>query len=298
MNLKKHWPHIIVVLLFFIFSTYVYYNNNVSYADRLNLEPSYIICIPEGNITNIFNTIWRCHEYAKKTGRILIIDTHYEWFNDDINTYIHFHSPYIYAGNPETIYFKIKNLSIYPKGVDIMNLSGTASEINYSLNSEPDEKIMVYKSQGQMGGFCDFLQFCSFSPVVMDVYNATFSRLPNRYIGVHIVSDNYDGDILEFIKKSQKLFESKAIFISSDNRVMSDIFRNKFGSNIYEFSNSGNVVIRENKDEYRKYVIDSFVDILLLASANEYYYINSRSELSLAITELREDNILLKRLTI
>lgn len=296
MKLKKYFPYIVALLVFSIVG-YVYYNN-VSQEASLNLEPSYIICIPEGNITNIFNTIWRCHEYAKKTDRILIIDTRYGWFNDDINTYIQFHSPYIYAGNPETIYFKIKNLSIYPKWVDIMKLSDITSEINYSLDSEPGEKIMVYKSQGQTGGFCDFLQFCSFSPVIIDVYKTTFSRLPNRYIGVHIASDNYDGDILEFIKKNQELFESKAIFISSDNRVISDIFRNKYGSNIYEFSNSGSVVIQENKDEYRKYLIDSFVDILLLASANEYYYINSRSEQSLAITELRDDNILLKRLTI
>ena len=285
---------VIVIVCVFL----LYYSSFNSSRSMLNFEPSYIICIPEGDITSIFNTIWKCHAYAIKHGRVLIIDTRYGWFNDDINTYIHFHSPHIYAGNPDTIYHKIRDLSIYPSGFDIMNVGAwIGAKSNYDLYIEPSERIMVYKSHGQPGGFCEFLQFCSFSPVVTDVYKAAFSRLPNRYIGVHISSDNYDGDILEFIKTNQGLFDSKAIFVSSDNRVMSDIFRTKYGSNIYEISNSGTVVIQENKDDYRNYVIESFVDILLLASASEYYYVNSASELSIAISDLRSDHTLLKRLT-
>ena len=266
------------------------------------------------------NVIYRCHEYAKTNDRILIIDTKTGWFNDDINEYISFNSPYIYKGDPTIVYNTIKNLSIYPSGLDItaMELPEKRKNINelgfsyylnehnlsYDLNKPFQERIMVY-SMYKVGQrhFNDMLRFCSLSYIVKQAYWSARSKMPAYYVGVHVRNTDYVSDVPDFIKTHEKQFSEKAIFVATDNKSSLELFKEKYGANVFSFTDiteNGGKPLHEgnyrNKEESRKYNIDTFVDILLLATSNEYYYSSKESGFSLAISELRSEEGLLKRL--
>lgn len=307
---------IIIALL----SIVVLVSRNILYKTTYSLEPTYIICIPQGGLIDMFNVIYRCHEYAKKYHRILLIDTTSGWFNDDINDYIQFHTPYIYTGHPNTLNYKIKDLSVYPNSVDIMNPKfpekrkntdslGVSYYLNdrnlsYSLDKGFDERILVY-SMCRQGGyhFNDLLHICTLSDMVKKAYWSARSRLPSYYIGVHVRNTDYSSNVPEFIKMHEKQFSEKALFIATDNLNSLESFKEKYGSNVFSFTNipdsSGNPlheVGNRTKEESRKYNIDTFVDLLLLATANEYYYSCKESGFSGAVVELRNEEGLLRRL--
>jgi hypothetical protein len=293
---------------------------NVVYNKSYSLEPTYIICIPQGGIIDMCNVIYRCHEYAIKYNRILLIDTTTGWFNDDINDYIQFHSPYIYTGHPNTLCHKIKDLSVYPLGLNIMDMPlpekrkntnalgysyyMNEKNLSYSLDKEFNERIMVY-SMYRVGSFYfnDLLHFSSLSDIVKKAYESARSRLPSYYVGVHIRNTDYSSNVPDFINKHEALFAGKSLFVATDNRKSLDLFKEKYGSNVFSFTDitdNGGKPLHEgsirNKEESRKYNIDTFVDIMLLASANEYYYSCHESGFSLAIAELRKEDTLIKRL--
>jgi len=279
-----------------------------------SLEPRYILCIPQGGIIDMCNAILRCHKYAVSTNRILLIDTTTGWFNDDINEYIQIHSPYVYTGHPATLYEKIKDKSIYPKGINLMDIKAPVNRDNkfymddtlvtYDLNREFNETVLVY-SMFRLGepGFTELLQFCSFSKIVVDAYKKTRARLPKSYVSVHIRNTDYESNVAEFMEKHSSELENKAIFLASDNKQTIDQFKERYGANLYSFAfipDNGGKPIHENyvrtKEESKKYNTETLVDILLLAAADEYYYSNAQSGFSKTVTELRNDKRLLDRL--
>jgi hypothetical protein len=151
--------------------------------------------------------------------------------------------------------------------------------------------------------FGDLLRFSTLSDLVKNAYWSARSRLPSYYVGVHVRNTDYASNVPEFIKDHENQFLEKAIFVATDNRSSLDLFKEKYGSNVFSFTditdNGGKPLhhgSNRNKEESRKYNIDTFVDILLLATANEYYYSSKESGFSLAIVELRNEDALLKRL--
>lgn len=308
---------IIIALLIIII---INVTNNLACKASYSLEPNYIICIPQGGLIDMCNVIYRSHEYAKNYNRILLIDTTTGWFNDDINDYIQFHSPYIYTGHPNTLNYKIKDISVYPSGINIMDMpfpekrrnphsEGYSFYLNdrslsYNLDKSFDERIMVY-SMYRLGPhyFNELLRFSSISDMVKKSYWSARARLPSYYVGIHIRNTDYASDVPHFIKTHETQFAEKALFVATDNRGSLDLIKEKYGSNVFSFTDitdNGGKPLHEarnrNKEESRKYNIDTFVDLLLLASANEYYHSSNESGFSLAIVEVRNEEGLLTRL--
>lgn len=307
---------IIIALLIIVITV----SRNIIYKTTYSLEPTYIICIPQGGLIDMCSVIYRCHEYAKKYQRILLIDTTSGWFNDDINDYLQFHSPFIYTGHPNTLNYKIKDLSVYPNSVDIMNpkfperrknTEGLGfsfflndRNLSYSLDKNFDERILVYSMYRQSGfHFNDLLRISTLSDMIKKAYWSARSKLPSYYVGVHIRNTDYISNVPDFIKMHEKQFAEKALFIATDNVNSLELFKEKYSSNVFSFThipdNSGNPLhegSNRTKEESRKYNIDTFVDLLLLGTANEYYYSCKESGFSLAVVELRNEDGLIRRL--
>jgi hypothetical protein len=277
-------------------------------------EPRYLICIPQGGLIDMCNVILRCHKYAVANNRILIIDTSLGWYNDDINKYINIYSPYVYTGAPDTIYHKIKDLSIFPQGVNIMNMNSISKRedvfyinnipVSYDLDHDHPETIMVY-SLFRLGnnGFTELLNFCGFSNLVLDAYKSARARLPQKYISIHVRNTDYTSDVAKFIETHDAEFTDTAIFLGSDNKKTINQFKERYGKNLYSFAyipdNGGKPIhdgYKRTKAEAEKYNIETFVDILLLASADEYYYSFKGSGFSQAVMQLRDEPRLLHRL--
>jgi len=269
---------------------------------------------------DMINAIMRCHEFAKETGRILVIDTTNGWMKDDLRNYITIQSATVYTGLLEPLYKSLKSRSIYPKDISIETLdpvirpnpSGVGDQfyqgpvsLTYELNDK-DADVMVY-SMYRIGDLKikEFLQMCRFTPQVLKAYRNARGQLPAQYVGIHVRNTDYKSNINEFMEHHRKQFAGKALFVASDNKDTITRFQQHYGSNVYSFTNlpdnggkplhDKEVTIR-TKEESIQYNLDTFVDILLLVGANTYYASNKQSGFSQAIIDLREEPILLNRL--
>jgi len=283
------------------------------------LEPKYVLCIPQEGIMDKFHTIYRCLNYAKKTNRVLIIDTTKDWFNDDINQYIHFHSSYIYTGPSNSIIHRINKLTTYPRNINIEKLD-TIKKIkknadahhkfyinniclSFGLNKQYDESIVVYSNGGGGNGLISLLEMSTLNAEVISMYKLRRAQLPDKYVGIHIRNTDYTSDVPNFVKTHDHIFRNNAVFLASDNKKTIDSIKNKYGKNIYTFAsipdNDGKPIheyYNRTQKEAKIYNIDTLVDIFLLAAADNYYFSCVKSGFSKTIFELRKKPELIKRL--
>jgi hypothetical protein len=291
------------------------------YNKNQYLEPKYMVCVPQGGIMDKCNVINNCIEYVKKYNRVLIIDTKRDWFNDDINEYIYIHSPYVYTGAADSIVNKINNLSKLPKNINLNNLDNIVlkkhgptpqewvyykddKSLTFDLNKDYNENVLVYSNCGGGFGFISLLEISTLAPNVLDVYKTRRAQLPEKYVGLHIRNTDIGSNISKFLDDHKDVLENNTIFLASDNKNTIDELKKIFGEKLVTFADipdNGGKPIHEGyertKEESQKYNIDTFVDILLLASADEYYFSCQKSGFSTTIKEMRTKPELIKRIT-
>ena len=252
----------------------------------LYLEPKYVLCIPQEGIMDKFQTIYRCLEYAKKTNRVLIIDTTKDWFNDDINQYVNFHSSYIYTGPPDSIVPSINKLSTYPRNINIEKLDSIKKIkknpnahhkfyinntcLSFDLNKQYDESIVVYSDGGGGLGLISLLEMSTLNTEVVNMYKLRRANLPDKYVGIHIRNTDYTSDVPNFINTHDHIFKNNAVFLASDNKQTIDSIKKQYGKNIYTFAsipdNDGKPIheyYNRTQKEAKIYNIDTLVDIFL-----------------------------------
>jgi len=261
------------------------------------IEPNYIICFPKGGFINMIHRIIACHRYAKNYNRVLIIDTRKNWFADSLNEYMFFHSNNVYVGDNDFLYNSLQPLAMYPENLPLKTLGEDAlRKCNTSLNRDYQERVLLYSNFGGGSSAKEFFSLCSLTPMVFNAYKSARERLPPSYVAVHIRSRS---DVAAFIKKHADLLNGRPVFLASDNKDTIELFKKKF--NIYSFSdihnNEEHDDLVRNKEEIRKYNIDTIVDLLLLASGSELYYSCAESAYTQAAIELHQDTVLTKRLT-
>lgn len=289
----------------------------VASSGKEHLEPKYIICIPQGGVIDMCCVVLSCIKYAQKYNRVLIIDSVNTWFNDDLNEYINIHNPYVLTHAADTITHNINTLTTYPPNINVEKLDTVISSKKdgkpfYTINGaslitpldqDYDAGIVIYSSQRLTGNLPELLEMCTIRPKVLEVYKSRRAQLPKKYVSVHIRNTDYDSDVSKFIEENNAALEYNTIFLASDNTKSIDEMKRKYGSNIVTFAyipdNGGKPIhdgYKRTKEESRKYNIDTFVDILLLAAADEYYFSCVKSGFSTAVAELRTKPELLKRL--
>ena len=283
-----------------------------------HLEPKYIICIPQGGIVDMCCVVLSCIKHAEKYNRVLVIDSVNTWFNDDLNEYINIHNPYVLTHAADTITHNINTLTTYPPNINVEKLDAVilnkqkdgkplytlnGTSLMTPLNQDYDAGIVIYSSQRITGNLPELLEMCTLRPKVLEVYKSRRAQLPQRYVSVHIRNTDYNSDVSQFIEENNNALEHNTIFLASDNKNSIDEMKMKYGSNIVTFAyipdNNGKPIhdgYKRTKEESRKYNIDTFVDILLLAAADEYYFSCKRSGFSQAVVELRAKPELLRRL--
>jgi hypothetical protein len=259
-----------------------------------HLNNKIIICCPGGGICDMLNIMNNCFVYAINNNRSLFIDINkLDWFKDDIYKYITFTHPSILKE------FSYNNInSIYPPELknDIVNkLNNTKYDnadskyrttdgitLSIDLSKTYLEDIIVYVSCG--GGIPEeLLKYMYFNPIILDVYYKRLKQLPNNYISLHIRNTDYKSNIEEFISLHDNKLKNTKFFLATDDANTIYKYKLLYGNNVIQFSNipktTNNANIHYNHDnlDHTEFIIDSFVDLLLLASANEYYYSSEQS---------------------
>ena len=155
----------------------------------------------------------------------------------------------------------------------------------------------------QSPGLVPLLEISTFSREILDLYKLRRSQLPQKYIGVHIRNTDYKSDLSTFINENHNILDNNVIFLASDNKDTIDEMMSLYRNNIFTFANipanNGKPIhegYKRTKEESHLYIIDTFVDILLLANADTFIYSSKESGFSKAVEELHKNPDLIKKL--
>jgi hypothetical protein len=272
----------------------------------------YIITFPYGGIHAILSSIVKWLTYCVKYNRILIINSTIHWFLDPIQKYIHFRHPNIYKGDyneiieilntsdsvyPITCKHQLRNICVKWKYPSMYMFNDVPLTID--INKDYDEDILVC-STGFDNQYHILLESCVFNPIVTDVYFERLRQLPREYHAIHIRNTDRLSNIEEFIEKQDVFLKHTPFFIASDNKKTMDYFIERYGREyVYSFSNIPDLngkQIHTIKTFSEELAIDAFVDILLLASAKQYYYSIEKSGYSRLAKFLFENKAILNQL--
>jgi hypothetical protein len=280
----------------------------------------YIVCYPGGGITDMLSVIGLCLDYAIKHKRTLLIDTTYKtsWFKHDIFDYVDFTHASIYSKHPRDFYPSFQTKSVYPQLMKdnfdnlehiyknkAYHMLGTEKSLATNLSSHYKEDIVVYSNCGtsKSTSYLNLiLSTMQFKNTVLTPFLKNYLKLPENYISIHIRNTDIKSNTDEFLRANRSNLKDKFIYLASDDKHTIDKFKSIYKGNIYNFSNIPNKDgenIHYNHDEIPQtdFIIDCFVDILLLAASSEYYYSNERSGYSNLANTLFTDKQLLHQIT-
>jgi len=272
----------------------------------------YIVCYPAGGIADIISNITECLFYAVKQNRLLAIDTRrIEWFKESIHKYIDFTHKNIYKGDLDVLLNALNKRTTYPAHVtgDLLTfyseLKGTEMDYKGSvlkrldLTRDYEEDVVVFCHRRFSNVNIGVFHHMKFKEIVSDVYKKRRSALPSSYTGIHIRNTDYKTDVSLFLSKHQALL-SEPFFLASDNADDICFIKAKYGSNVITFSqiqpatpDVGLHYMERTHEAQHQFIIDSFVDLLLLGSAKEVYSSVPLSGYGLIANTLCKDKSLL-----
>ena len=187
----------------------------------------YILCRPRGGLNDTLCEIGRCHKYAVKTGRKLIVDTSKSGLHDGFWKYFlpasdAFHS----ERHPD-----FDALSTYPKSVEgrvtsyvarydpgIQNyVNETFALLRIDENVDYEEDLLVHEQ-------CWYGEFMSLETVANikfrpGVAKAILERLSsmNWYDAIHIRNTDYKTDYKEYFKEIYNSVCGRTLLVCSDD---------------------------------------------------------------------------------
>lgn len=274
----------------------------------------YIICYPAGGIADMISNISECLLYATKYNRLLVIDTRrVEWFKESIHDYIDFNHKNIYKGDLDVLLTTLNNRNTYPaqvkgdlltffselKGVEFDYKGSVLNQIDLNRNYEEDVIVFCRRRSSRVN--IVVFSYMKFKEIVSDVYKKRRSLLPASYPGFHIRNTDYTTDVPSFMRKYHALF-SEPFFLASDNADDITFIKAKYAPNALTFSRiesstpgTGLHYMQRTKEAHHQFIIDSFVDMLLLGSAKEVYSSVPLSGYGLIASALCEDKSLLEK---
>lgn len=252
------------------------------YAIRAVAKPvlpnKWMICYPSGGIASILGTISDCLVYAETYNRTLVIDTRrLDWFKESIHEFIKFNHPRIYCGPFDSLYKSLDHHTSFPS-----HTAGrlSAADIDPAtlpladLSRDYEESVLVIRgAQGSRNFSC--LNHMTFAESVVSIFRERSKTLPSNYVGMHL--RNYDStlNLPAFVETHAARLQGR-FFLASDNKVTLDEMNHRYGTNAV----TGSLIVYDSKkipihrvtrtaEETRAFIVDVFVDLLLLAFSTE-----------------------------
>jgi len=261
----------------------------------------YMICYPGGGVVDMFSVITNCLLYAIAHNRILVIDTRrIEWFRESIHEFINFRHANVFKEDLDTLLESLNNETTFPHEVKghLLTFQATFNQelncnlFNNSINTKLDltkdyeETVIVFSNRAWNRDYT-IIGCVQFKEPVLKVYKERRAKLPDTYVGVHIRNTDYPSDVPQFIAEHESILKER-FFLASDNRQTIEDMKQRFGDNVITFSHIANnpsgkglhYSVERNPEEHRQFIIDSYVDLLLLASAEKVVFSCIRSGFS------------------
>lgn len=273
----------------------------------------YILCLPRGGFNDIISVVWKCHEYARTHGRILVMDSRDSFLKDDLRSYFCVNSAHVYQGDLLSFYNK-RFQDIFPSFFECEDgklnsdvkpgfrreLRGYAYQnqsTNISLTRDYTQQLIVYCNLGGGVFMAPFLRMCRLTDLLRNAFQERRKQLPMFYVGVHIRNTDRASNVDEFIRFCVQKLKNVPVFLASDNSQTIDRVRNqlqKQNCQVFTFADippfQGKCIHYHHADvPTREFNLDLMVDFLLLVHAKDYFFSCPISGYSLAVQQVRQN---------
>jgi len=272
----------------------------------------YIICKPRGGMIDMMTLIVMALKYAKRTNRLLVIDTRKSLhFIDGFRRYFYFSNNKTYKDDLNKLYFELKDKQSYPPlelkdkqiypplelkdkksyppppPLDYFNFNPfqVEKEKHPQIDLKRDYQYPVilfgYDNTSLERDINYFFRHFKPKPLITDVLDIRLKKLPSNFISVHVRNTDYKSDVDKFIDDNYDNFKDKPIFLATDDIKSIEKFKKIFSNeNIYNFmnlkdKNRDNLPIHKMKrslKDHERFNIDTVTDFLLLKMGKEIYY--------------------------
>jgi hypothetical protein len=246
----------------------------------------YLICRPEGGLTDIICRLQHSFAYCKKTNRTLIIDTfNSKSFKDDFDIYFHTRSENMIISNTDNISNDLlsPSYSIFPKidNFDVSNLKFVQNQgwllnnikLDFDFHKEYEESVMLYQQCGGCLLNMKFFRLFYFTKLICKMLFERIDQIPKNYTGFHFRGTDLstDPEIAFDLLKDIK----GPVFVASDSYSFIQNAKAKLGKKIFTFSNIPDFLDKPihlkpiESNLKRQLNCDAILDLIMLSLSDE-----------------------------
>jgi hypothetical protein len=256
----------------------------------------FILCRPLAGLNDVLCQVAKCHEYAMRFGRCVVVDTTYPHpsgsgaLADRISNYFSSRRPDLRFDLdsvpelpilgpciPECLTGRINGYRLRYDSDQRRHLDVEMRQpVTFDFDKDYDAPLLVHSSNGGGDKSIDVLAHMCVTPQITAILSDRLSRLTERYCALHIRATDLRADFEPALPRILDLLPDE-VFVATDNIDVLDYVKKLLGSQrVISFSTlptkGGRPIHKPGKGGSRFLInADAIVDLLMLALADNVF---------------------------
>lgn len=206
-----------------------------------------LLCRPLGGLNDSLNQLWRCHLYAKRHERELVVDL-------DVNPFLKELFGHLSLVNPSVCSFieaaserwlELNQMSTYPvelrgrlNSYATRRMPGesrairfdreTGVRLSFDFDSDYQQQLLVHHSEGGGADGVQFLKNFAFSHESRAQILDLISKFGTSFDFVHLRATDYSSDLDQFARELSRRKPAPKIYLATDNYLALQAIRERF----------------------------------------------------------------------
>lgn len=230
--------------------------NPLSFLSALH-NNQFALCVVSGGLNDSLCIMEDAFEFAEANSLSLVFDLSEAWIPGPLESVFIFNDP------------------------KVLLLSSPRDVRNFELKLRENPCIQIVRVGGRKGGIHSvrIFQRVSITKKTLDDYRLELESLPDNFAAVHIRHSDYQTEYKSVLTRIHRI-ERRTIFLSTDSREVDEFARQLFGAQLARVDRTRpksssplhKQDVKRNSDEGREMLREAIVDLLILASADVFYY--------------------------
>ena len=262
------------------------------------MDARWIVCRPRGGLNDTLCQIEKCWQFAKLTGRRLIIDS------EGSGLLLPFDDVFAFRGNDQGVNYHsldddtigaINSLPAWPSDTEgrvttYESIKDAADEfftvpshspLKYDLSHDYPAPVLVYEAMGGgIASYC-FLGRVTFHNHFRREIQEKLAALPDRYASVHVRHSDLSTDYQTLFAVVKKKVGRLPVFVASDNSAVIDYARELFGNDRLLFLPSQQLrdgkplhtpATPLTKEQRNQLTLETLTELFALAGASDFFF--------------------------
>jgi lipopolysaccharide biosynthesis glycosyltransferase len=248
-----------------------------------------VLCRPQGGLTDQLTQIEKCHQYAERFNRVLVVDTDYEnfhgctycfldFFNSNRDNIVILHAsqrlPHHLSVHPTCLQGRLDSYSSDFNESDVSNFDvETGHALTFDFSRDHDEEVLVHhQCGGEAAQAILALSKLQLQPHVASELCKRLQAMGGDYVALHIRNTDIKTDFRTVLDKVAGLSFDR-LFLATDDATVLEEFHRQLGEKVFTFSHlprlNGIPLHRSGDQDSWVIMRDAICDLLMLALSSE-----------------------------